>query len=170
MLEAEEEDELQEGEDSEIISEQDTGTEELQISVHALTGALSYRTMRIKGKVKKCTFTILIDSGSTHNFLDPVLAKRTGQNIKHINPLTVVVADGTKVFSKAMVEGFKWNMQGAEFEANVRLLPLGGCDMVLGVQWLSTLGPVLWDFKDLRMEFKTKDRKHVLRGSNSVEI
>ena len=34
------------------------------------------------------------------------------------------------------------------------VLPLGGCDVVLGVQWLSTVSPVLWDFKNLTMEFQ----------------
>lgn len=32
-------------------------------------------------------------------------------------------------------------------------LPLGGCDLVLGVQWFSTISPVLWDFQKLTMEF-----------------
>lgn len=36
--------------------------------------------------------------------------------------------------------------------------------MVLGVQWLSTLGLILWDFSNLRMEFTWNGLKHVLRG------
>ena len=32
-------------------------------------------------------------------------------------------------------------------------LPLGGCDVVLGTQWLHTLGPILWDFVELWMQF-----------------
>ena len=36
--------------------------------------------------------------------------------------------------------------------------------MVLGVQWLSTLGTVKWNFKDLKMEFDYKGKIHVLRG------
>lgn len=45
-------------------------------------------------------------------------------------------------------------MQGREFQANIRLLPLGGCDMVLGILWLAKLGPILRDFKNLRMVLK----------------
>ena len=33
---------------------------------------------------------------------------------------------------------------------------LGGCDMVLGIQWLSSLGTISWDFKYLHMEFMLK--------------
>jgi hypothetical protein len=43
-------------------------------------------------------------------------------------------------------------------------LTLGGCDIVLGVQWLSTLGPILWDFVKLHMEFNLLDFRHVLQG------
>ena len=39
-----------------------------------------------------------------------------------------------------------------EFVSDILLLPLGGCDLVLGVQWLSTLGVIKLDFKHLRME------------------
>ena len=30
-------------------------------------------------------------------------------------------------------------------------LTLGGCDVVLGAQWLCTLGSILWDFAELWM-------------------
>ena len=30
--------------------------------------------------------------------------------------------------------------------SNMFAMPLGGCDVILGTQWLRTLGPILWDF------------------------
>jgi hypothetical protein len=31
------------------------------------------------------------------------------------------------------------------------VIDMGGCDIVLGTNWLRTLGPILMDFKDLTM-------------------
>ncbi|KAA8541233.1 hypothetical protein F0562_025160 [Nyssa sinensis] len=138
MIEAEEEEYVFEDVVQEM--EKEDVQEELQILVHALSGSLSYKTMRIKGKVKKNVVTILIDSGSTHNFLDPVMAQRTGASIQFTNLLAVVVADGTKLQSKVVVKDFQWVMQGTTFTA------------------------------DMRMEFTAFGKKHVLRGGATVEI
>ena len=43
-------------------------------------------------------------------------------------------------------------------------LTLGGCDVVLGSQWLCTLGPILWDFAELWMQFSPDGHKHTLKG------
>ena len=43
-------------------------------------------------------------------------------------------------------------------------LTLGGCDVVLGAQWLRTLGPILWDFAELWMQFSPDGHKHTLKG------
>ena len=40
------------------------------ISLNALSGNRGYRTMRVAGYYKDKPIHILIDSGSTHNFLD----------------------------------------------------------------------------------------------------
>ncbi|XP_058188043.1 uncharacterized protein LOC131304721 [Rhododendron vialii] len=126
---------------------------DMQISMHALSGNTSFRTMRVAGKVKGRAITILIDSGSTHNFVEPGIAKSSGQLVEATSELPVTVADGTKLCSKGLCPTFTWEMQGETFSAEVRILAIGGCDMVLGVQWLSTLGPILWDFKNLQMQF-----------------
>lgn len=55
-------------------------------------------------------------------------------------------------------------MQGYPFAANLLLLPLSDSDVVLGIQWFSTLGSILWDFNNLTMEFKVEGRKVKLRG------
>ncbi|KAL6339187.1 hypothetical protein AAG906_024338 [Vitis piasezkii] len=79
-------------------------------------------------------------------------------------------SDGTKITSDAICRQLTWNMQEKEFQADLRLIPLVGCNMVLGIQWLVELGPILWDFKNLRMEFMVKGRKFVLRGATTSPI
>nr|GEW64266.1 putative mitochondrial protein [Tanacetum cinerariifolium] len=42
---------------------------------------------------------------------------------------------------------------------DVMLLPLGGCDMVLGIQWLATLGDIRFNFHEMRMDFKYNNKR-----------
>lgn len=111
---------LQENEEEDPEIQEPNG--ELQISINALTGSVSYRTMRIQGNVKKKLIIILIDSGSTHNFLNLDVVKRVGVNITETDPLPVSIADGTKLISTAVCLGFKWEMQGTIFQADMRVL------------------------------------------------
>ena len=79
----------------------------------------------------------MIDSRSTPNFLDVTVAKRTGCIIQQDKPLMVAVVDGTKIASTMTCKQLTWSMQGKEFKADMRLIPIRGCDMVLGIQWLA---------------------------------
>ncbi|OIS99719.1 putative mitochondrial protein, partial [Nicotiana attenuata] len=45
------------------------------------------------------------------------------------------------------------------------LLPLGSCGVVLGVQWLLTLGDIKMNFRTLTIEFYYQGKRHILRGS-----
>jgi len=120
--------------------------------------------MRINGHVGKKTIHILIDSGSTHNFLDDKLARKLGCKLEHVPAQSVTIAGGNKLQCHYICKDFKWWLHGTEFRSEVYLLPLGSCDLVLGIQWLSTLGTIKWDFKHLKMEFKQGNRNFILRG------
>ncbi|GJX33952.1 putative mitochondrial protein [Tanacetum coccineum] len=50
------------------------------------------------------------------------------------------------------------------------LLPLGGCEMVLGIQWLSILGTIEWNFKEPVMKFVYEGKKICLRGTRHSEL
>jgi len=43
-------------------------------------------------------------------------------------------------------------------------IDMGGCDIVLGVDWLRTLGPILMDFKDLTMQFDPEGHQYKFQG------
>jgi hypothetical protein len=49
---------------------------------------------------------------------------------------------------------------------------MGGCDIVLGADWLRTLGPILMDFKDLTMQFNQEGHRYKFQGitTDSPEI
>ena len=74
----------------------------VKISLNALSGSSNHQTLKLKGYSKKKPITILIDSGSTHNFLDLGTAKQTGCEILTTNPLWVTVADGSKICSRSI--------------------------------------------------------------------
>nr|KYP45064.1 TMV resistance protein N [Cajanus cajan] len=140
------------------------------ISVNALTGVTGFRTMKVTGLFKKKPLHILIDSGSTHNFLDVHLAKKLGCEISSMDPLSVTVADGARVQINSMVKGFSWLLHNAFFKSDMLLLPLGCCDMVLGIEWLITLGDITWNFEKLTMEFMVNGRRLVLRGTTVLAL
>lgn len=70
--------------------------------------------------------------------------------------IQVEVANGDVLVSEGSITIVSLWLQGTKFNANFFTLPLGGCDVVLGIQWLLTLGPVLWDFSQLIMSFTFK--------------
>ena len=152
---------------------EDQGVEETacaQISLQALDGVTTYQTMRVTGHVGKKGLQLLLDSGSTHNFIDTFKALRLGCKIEHITPMGVKVADGGQLVCDKVIKGFRWKMQGIEFTADVMLLPLSGSDLVLGIHWFSQLGPVLWDFSKLTMQFTYKGQKITLRGIQKKQL
>lgn len=53
---------------------------------------------------------------------------------------------------------------GFTFESDMLTWPLGGCNMLLGIQWLISLSDVLRSFKKLKMAFSVKGHKVSLRG------
>ncbi|GKD98904.1 gypsy/ty3 retroelement polyprotein, partial [Tanacetum coccineum] len=111
-----------------------------QVSLNALNGANYFQSLRITGKIGKHEVHVLVDCGATHNFLDVNVAKQVGCKTNKTYPLEVAVGGGRKLISNVLCKNFEWQLQGETFYTDMMILPLGGCEMVLGIQWLATLG------------------------------
>ena len=74
LLEGEDRELIEEGETSEPVKygDEDNG----EISIHALKGLMNNKIIKVEGRVKDCSLMILVDSGSTHNFLDEGTTRR----------------------------------------------------------------------------------------------
>ncbi|KAF0896897.1 hypothetical protein E2562_029585 [Oryza meyeriana var. granulata] len=96
----------------------------------------------------------LVDSGSTHCFLAADTAARLAIPVGPARQgMRVTVANGEKLDMGGHVRALSVSIQGEEFIISCYTLPLSGFDLVLGVSWLETLGPITWDFGRLTMEF-----------------
>ncbi|KAK4413347.1 hypothetical protein Salat_2747300 [Sesamum alatum] len=155
--------------EDEECQQQGMATEEddcsnFHILVNAITGVHNFNTMRVTGCCKGKAINILIDTGSTHNFVDFQVARRLGCKLDATDPFPVAVTNGSRVYSTHTCKSFNWRMQGVDFVAEMMTLPLGGCDVVLGVQRLVTLGNINWNFRELKMEFHMNGRNISLKG------
>ena len=134
------------------------------ISLHALVGTEDHHTMRLEGRIKNQFLMILVDSVSSHNFLNQNTAKRLNCGVKLISALKITIANGEIMKTHEMCKGVTVEMQGFWQSIDFFLLPFQGCDIVLGIQWLKSLGPIQWDFNTLSMRFKVQDLDVCLRG------
>ena len=78
--------------------------------------------------------------------------------------LEVKVDNGSVVKTQGFCSSVPVCIQGVEFCIQFHVLALGGCDAMLGTQWLSTLGEIQWNFKLLTMCFCYEDQKVLLQG------
>lgn len=57
--------------------------------------------------------------------------------------MTVMIANGDRIPCLGYCKEVPFTIQGNHFQTSFHLLTLGGCEIVLGVNWLRTLGPIL---------------------------
>jgi hypothetical protein len=135
-----------------------------EISLHAIIGSNHPNTMRLIGWIGNHKIIVLVDSGSTHNFLDSSMGRKLKVSISKEQRIRVKVANGEEVVSEGKCMQLKVQLQNFFFTSEAYMIILAGCDMVLGIQWLLTLGPIIWNFKVLTMEFTMANQSYMLQG------
>ena len=105
-----------EEEEDEPISEEDKELGEEShdsqpiISFHALSGFTAPQTLKVVGFLKKQKVTVLIDSGSTHNFINKKLATRLNCFIYPAPEFQVLIADGGTISCLGNFHSIKLSM------------------------------------------------------------
>ena len=123
-------------------------------SLHAIAGVRFTDTMQLGVDLGGTPLIVFLDSGSTHNFISESAAQRTGLPLQRRPRLTATVANGERVSCVGVIRPTAVTIHDDLFHADLFVMSLAGYDMVLGTQWLATLGPVLWDFGAHTMTFQ----------------
>jgi hypothetical protein len=127
--------------------------EEVQISLNALSGVATSLTMQLDAVVANKPIRTLVDSGSTHCFIAQDTEQHLGLSPTPRLGLTVGVANGDRVACIGLCPAIPLVIGDETFSIDFFVIALEGYEMVLGCQWLSKLGPILWDFGRLTMSF-----------------
>lgn len=139
----EEDEEIEGTEDEETITE-DRGdlVEYKQLSLNSIVGFTSRRSLKVWGTIGTEKVVVLVDCGATHNFIAQDLVERLQLTVQETPTYVVEVGDGHKVKCRGMCNGVKVQIQGIDVHQNYYLFGLGGEDVVLGLEWLASLGEI----------------------------
>ncbi|RWW68711.1 hypothetical protein BHE74_00023750 [Ensete ventricosum] len=111
-------------------------------AVHALAGYSNLQMMKVGGLLKQQPITVLIDTGSTNNFLTSTITARLVLQIKGCNKFDVKVDDGQIFNCDQRCPRVKLLLQDQEVVADFFLLPINDYEVILGIKWLITLGDI----------------------------
>jgi hypothetical protein len=157
---------------SEINPPSDPPKVEPIISLNALTGLSTPQTLKLIVYIKHRKVIILVDSGSTHNFIHHCISQETHCYIHAVNNFQIMIASGGYMKCGGRCENVCLQIGDYNLKSHMFAIVMGGCDIVLGVEWLRTLGPILMDFQNLTMQFDQGGHKHKFQGitAGSPEI
>lgn len=126
--------------------------------------------MKIEGKLANVTVEVLIDSGASHSFISPKLTTALGLIVTPTTVRSIKLGDSHRVMSEGVCRGVRIALGTQNFVIDALVLELGGLDVVLGVSWLSTLGKVVMDWKDLSMQFWHNGEMVTLQGQSGRQL
>lgn len=105
----------------------------------------------------------LIDTGATHNFIDARIVAKRGLITNDVEDFKVMVGDGSTICCKRMVSNMSMKLGNYEVKDDFYVVNIGGTDdVVLGIQWLLSLGEITLNLQTMELKFMTEGKKVVL--------
>ena len=81
---------------------------------------------------------------------------------------TVEVGDGRKLDCEGICSELTLEMQGLKIQQDFYVFDLGGVDVVLGMEWLASLGEVRANFHELTLKIPVANGYHTLKGDSAL--
>ncbi|GKD98035.1 ty3-gypsy retrotransposon protein [Tanacetum coccineum] len=149
----------------------DDAVESGDISIlNSLIGHGSPRSLQLWGKISKGDVHVLIDTGSTHNFIRPDVVEKMCLPIKSTKAFKVYIGSVESLLCESVCSSVTLHMQGVVMEVDLYVFPMQGPDVMLGIQWLQNLGKVTHDYAHQTMEFTLLDTTYSLKGDDSLRM
>jgi hypothetical protein len=123
------------------------------VSLHAMAGIKTAKTMLLLVTIHGERLTALVDTGLTHNFLSKDTMRRLALQPAGAEKFSVTIANGDRLACQAVSRQVPVLIGDEPFSIDCVGIDLGCYDFILGVDFLSTLGLILWDLDVLSLIF-----------------
>lgn len=140
-----------------------------QVSLNSVIGLSNPKTMKLRGTVQGRDVVVMIDPGATHNFVSLAVVEELGMELTATGGFGVSLGNGDAIQGTGLCKNVEIVLDG-RVAITVDMLPLelGNSDIILGVQWLETLGTVVSNWKTQLMQFEDGGRTVTLFGDASL--
>lgn len=120
--------------------------------------------MRVRALVKNQVMLILVDSGSSHSFVNEEFLLRTRITTTKMKPVQVQPPIGDHLTTDSIVPDMEWWTNGTTFSNNMRVLQMGAYDAILRYDWLSSHSPMICDWKAKTISFDQQGVQVTVKG------
>jgi hypothetical protein len=104
-----------------------------EISFHALVGTAHSQTFQVIGNIGNQKVIVLIDWGSTHNFIEQSVVTKFGLQMVCGKSVQVTVRNKEIIECTGCYMGLSLSIQGFIVQVNFYVLPEATCQAILGV-------------------------------------
>lgn len=146
-------------------------TEEIppEVSLNSVIGLTNPKTMKLLGRIGGREVVVMIDPSATHNFLSFTTIEKLAIPVTESAEFGVSLGDGRAVRGVGVCKGVELHLDGGlVVEEDFLPLGLGNSDVILGVQWLETLGTIVSNWKTQEMRFVVDGESYTLKGDPSL--
>jgi hypothetical protein len=126
------------------------------VTISTLLGVPKYYTFKFRGIVQGKRVATLVDSGVTQNFIDVSLVTRRQIPVEEFEVFNVVVVDGYKMTCTQRIWGLEVILINYTLTDDFYVVDLEDTHVILGVQWLYSLGDIHMNYRDMMMAFQGK--------------
>ena len=125
--------------------------------------------MKVKGYIREQPVATLIDSGATHNFISRDLVSKLSLSKEKTSSYGITLGSRDSIAKEGICRGVRLRLQGIDIVADFLPLKLGSLDVILGVQWLESLGTIYSNWRSQIMKFRMGENTITLQGDPSLD-
>lgn len=118
---------------SELPSKDPSASHSTKLSLHAMARHSVSFTLRVTGSVQGHKVIILVDGGSTHNFIQDRIAYFLHLAPQPTKQLCIMVGNGTELCCNQVCKAISIIIQGHQFVVDLYVMALGGENIIFGV-------------------------------------
>ena len=113
---------------------------------------------------------VLVDGGSSGNFLQPRIAKFLKLPVEATSPFKVIVGNCSYMTAEGFIKELAVQVQGIELKLSAYVLLVSRADLILGGKWLATLGFHMANYEDPMLKFLSDRKSVTLRGEATPSV